>query len=643
VGDAIDDRFAAQLRTQVDGDVSFLADGAMAASSLTSEGRGAAARWANAPSAGYGVLPVPVNGLSLSGKLPFGSSRLATRAALVPLDSGVQAVVSVPAAPYLSWLGRYQALYVVALLLYVVLAVPFGFLFPKAAQVARAPGPAPRLHPSPPIPASRSDAAARSRALLGADVSAPSESLKPAPPPSEVPWAAGSEDDGVISGPTPLRRDETPIEPSLLSSEAAAETATQTAAVAGPRGGLEAEGAWTVGEPQRSMAEPGPASLYGEEAPQPIAAPAKREPELEAALQAPTDPGEPSIPPETEVPGEAENVLAPPGAPGFSTETPTGEHPVGAALIERMRERDEGEPPVVQKAPDRAPADLGIGWEPPSPAEAASEPAWSDSVSSLGTAEEPAPAPWNESPASLPADAATPRFVEPIRPPADEGPIAMESAPSEGPIPTESAPSEGMDTPMDQFAQEWSGAPGAAEPSSEGRFATPPEGPPVIGTETPFEGAPVSGILTPLEGPPADEHLEEGTEGAAMDTSLEGAPLTRVPTPPQGAPAAMPEESQEGEATAEGETMAEGEAFAQPEGLAAIEEDPDELHFQEIFEQFLELRQQTGEPGNVSYEKFAAKLRKNREELMARHHATGVRFSVYLKEGRAAIKASALR
>jgi len=66
-------------------------------------------------------------------------------------------------------------------------------------------------------------------------------------------------------------------------------------------------------------------------------------------------------------------------------------------------------------------------------------------------------------------------------------------------------------------------------------------------------------------------------------------------------------------------------------------------HFRETFERFLELRRETGEASNVSYEKFAAKLRRNREELMERHHAKGVRFSVYLKDGRAAIKASALR
>jgi hypothetical protein len=76
---------------------------------------------------------------------------------------------------------------------------------------------------------------------------------------------------------------------------------------------------------------------------------------------------------------------------------------------------------------------------------------------------------------------------------------------------------------------------------------------------------------------------------------------------------------------------------------AAAEAEADEAHFYEIFERFLELRRETGEPDNVSYDKFVAKLRRNREELMERHQARSVRFTVYLKDGRAAIKGSALR
>src|SRR3954466_2041011 len=120
-GQAIDDRFATQLRNQVDADVTVLTEGKVVASSLPPEGRAAVARWVRSPSPGYGTLPVrlPVAGTSLSGKLPLWSSHLATRAALVNFtDTGAQAVVSVSAAPYLSWLGRYQAFYLAALALF---------------------------------------------------------------------------------------------------------------------------------------------------------------------------------------------------------------------------------------------------------------------------------------------------------------------------------------------------------------------------------------------------------------------------------------------------------------------------------------------------------------------------------------------
>jgi hypothetical protein len=73
-------------------------------------------------------------------------------------------------------------------------------------------------------------------------------------------------------------------------------------------------------------------------------------------------------------------------------------------------------------------------------------------------------------------------------------------------------------------------------------------------------------------------------------------------------------------------------------------DDPDEAHYKDTFEKFVAIRAQTGEgASNVSYEKFAAKLRKNREDLLAKHSARGVRFMVYIKDGKAAIKASAIR
>ena len=44
-----------------------------------------------------------------------------------------------------------------------------------------------------------------------------------------------------------------------------------------------------------------------------------------------------------------------------------------------------------------------------------------------------------------------------------------------------------------------------------------------------------------------------------------------------------------------------------------------------------------------TYEKFEATLKKNRDTLMNRHGAKRVKFSVYVKEGKAALKASPLK
>lgn len=92
-----------------------------------------------------------------------------------------------------------------------------------------------------------------------------------------------------------------------------------------------------------------------------------------------------------------------------------------------------------------------------------------------------------------------------------------------------------------------------------------------------------------------------------------------------------------------GEPQIDRRASPPPPPPARAAED-DEAHFHDTFEKFVALRQQTGEGEiNVPYEKFAARLRKNREELLAKHGARQVRFTVYVKDGKAAIKASAIR
>jgi hypothetical protein len=70
----------------------------------------------------------------------------------------------------------------------------------------------------------------------------------------------------------------------------------------------------------------------------------------------------------------------------------------------------------------------------------------------------------------------------------------------------------------------------------------------------------------------------------------------------------------------------------------------DEETFRTVFDEFIALKKKCGEPTNsLTYEKFSAKLKKNREALIAKHGCEEVRFQVYIKDGRAALKATPVK
>jgi hypothetical protein len=72
--------------------------------------------------------------------------------------------------------------------------------------------------------------------------------------------------------------------------------------------------------------------------------------------------------------------------------------------------------------------------------------------------------------------------------------------------------------------------------------------------------------------------------------------------------------------------------------------DPEKAEWREVYQQFVEIKKQCGENvDGFTYEKFEVTLRKNRDTLMSRHGAKRVKFSVYVKDGKAALKASPLR
>lgn len=66
--------------------------------------------------------------------------------------------------------------------------------------------------------------------------------------------------------------------------------------------------------------------------------------------------------------------------------------------------------------------------------------------------------------------------------------------------------------------------------------------------------------------------------------------------------------------------------------------------FKKIFDEFKALKENCGEStDSLTYAKFADKLRKNRDSLIAKHGCKDVKFQVYIKDGKAALKATPVK
>lgn len=73
-------------------------------------------------------------------------------------------------------------------------------------------------------------------------------------------------------------------------------------------------------------------------------------------------------------------------------------------------------------------------------------------------------------------------------------------------------------------------------------------------------------------------------------------------------------------------------------------EEGEEAHFREVFDQFVATQKECGASvAGLTFDKFVRKLHAARDQVMKRHNAASVRFTVYVKEGRAALKASPVK
>jgi hypothetical protein len=124
--------------------------------------------------------------------------------------------------------------------------------------------------------------------------------------------------------------------------------------------------------------------------------------------------------------------------------------------------------------------------------------------------------------------------------------------------------------------------------------------------------------------------MEPPRAGPPRPPSPPGRPMPPVPPRRPGAPA---------EALNVAEASTISHLPADPTGDYNEIED-----WRRVYEEFIAVKKQCGEPtGPLTFEKFRGTLQRNKDALVARHNCARVRFTVYIKEGKAALKASPVK
>ncbi len=143
-------------------------------------------------------------------------------------------------------------------------------------------------------------------------------------------------------------------------------------------------------------------------------------------------------------------------------------------------------------------------------------------------------------------------------------------------------------------------------------------------TRTPVRGS----ASLPGAPPPRASSAPPVPPSGSMPPLAPGAP----PPPPSSAPMRRADLSNSG-ITAIEDVLAPG---ATESGEISLVDDS----FRALFEEFVTMKRQCGEStASMVYEKFAGKMRASRDSLMAKHGCDEVKFQVYVRDGKAAVKA----
>jgi len=199
----------------------------------------------------------------------------------------------------------------------------------------------------------------------------------------------------------------------------------------------------------------------------------------------------------------------------------------------------------------------------------------------------------------------------------------------DGSVPNTPSDAEAVRTGSSSAASEPSGARsvGRKTPPAHERVSMPPRGQP----EPPARSEPRAPASRPA--PPVSPPRAAPPPGSFAPPPPGPPPSSRPRTPvvvgpPPGQPPAPP--------------PAMPVATAAPPPSSG---DPKEPYYREIFEEFLQVKIACGEPtAGFTFEKFVKKLQKNTQDILDKHSdVRDVQFTVYVKDGKAALKAKIVR
>ena len=158
----------------------------------------------------------------------------------------------------------------------------------------------------------------------------------------------------------------------------------------------------------------------------------------------------------------------------------------------------------------------------------------------------------------------------------------------------------------------------------------PPEAPLAIGANATDNQVPPAPISLPGDAPPP---LPEAAPGRQIDDDILGD--ATPPPPPARAASDFDEPTQ-----IASPSQALLDASAQPED----ESEQLRASFRQIFDNFIALKRKCGESTtSLTFSKFATKLERNRNALLQKHACKEVKFQVYIKDGKAALKATPVK